>query len=270
MIIEITDIRSHETDVYSRLTEAQLMGRQNRGDSLFIAESPTVINYALSAGFEPVSLLMPRKYLNTSGKELIEKCGEIPVYTADTDVLSALTGFEVTRGIMCAMRRKPLPDLSQILSSSDRIAVLENITDPTNIGSIFRSAAALGMDAVLLSDSCCDPLYRRAARVSMGGVFKLPWTYMHTGASADIKALKSCGFTTFAMALCENTINIDDPILMRAERLAVILGSEGNGLCQSTIDECDYTVMIPMYNSMDSLNVAVAASICFWQICRCK
>ena len=260
-IIEITDFNAPELDVYARLTEAQLLNRHNLKEGLFIAESPNVIHRALDAGYEPVSFLMERKHIEGQAKEVIARCGDIPVYTAEFDVLTQLTGFQLTRGMLCAMRRKELPTVEQIIKNAKRIAVLEDIMNPTNLGAIFRSAAALNMDAVLLTPACSNPLYRRSCRVSMGTVFQVPWAWLE-----DVSQLKALGFQTAAMALKEDSLSIRDPRLANAEKLAVVLGTEGDGLADSTIAACDFTVHIPMSHGVDSLNVAAASAVAFWQL----
>ena len=265
-IIEITDIAAPELDVYARLTEAQLMSRQNASRSLFIAESPKVIRYALSAGYEPVSLLAEKSHMHEEAMDIIARCGDTPVYVADMPVLKNLTGFPLTRAMMCAMRRKPLPTVESVCAHAKRVAILENVVNPTNVGAIFRSAAALGMQAVLLSPGCCDPLYRRACRVSMGTVFQIPWTYLPSWPDAGLKQLEDMGFVTAALALSDKSVSIDDPALQQAERLCVILGAEGDGLTEETIAQCDYTVKIPMFNGVDSLNVAAASAVAFWEL----
>ena len=264
-ITEITDFNSPELDVYARLTEAQLLNRFDPKNAMFIAESPKVIHRALDAGYRPVSILVERSRMTGESLEAIERCGNIPVYTADMDVLTQLTGYQLTRGLLCAMRRSPLPALDQVLAGAKRVAVLEEIMNPTNVGAIFRSAAALGMDAVLLTAGCSDPLYRRSARVSMGTVFQIPWTFADENWQ---ETLRSLGFKTAAMALTDDSVSIDDPALCAEEKLAIVLGSEGDGLSQSTIARCDYTVKIPMYHGVDSLNVAAASAVAFWQLCR--
>lgn len=269
-IIEITDINAPELDVYVRLTEAQLRNKLEPEKGIFIAESPKVIDRALDAGFEPVSLLMERRHLEGQGKRMIERCGDIPAYTADRSVIEELTGYQLTRGILCAMRRKPLPTVEELCKDAKRIAVLESIVDVTNIGAIFRSAAALGIDAVLFTPNCCDPLYRRAVRVSMGTIFQTPWTRIGEENSdwpeKGIERLHALGFKTAAMALSDNSISIDDPVLREEEKLAIVLGTEGDGLSNSTIAACDYTVKIPMYHDVDSLNVAAASAVAFWEL----
>ena len=273
-IIEITDFNSSELDVYARLNENQLLHRYEPKSGLLIAESPKVVERALDAGYEPVSLLLEKKHVTGEAKEIIARCGDIPVFTAELDVLTQLTGFQLTRGVLCAMRRKPLPTVEEVCAGARRIAVLENVMNPTNIGAIFRSAAALNMDAVLLTSACSNPLYRRAIRVSMGTVFQIPWTYLdgeienkESGKypKSDISRLKELGFKTAAMALCDDSVNIDNPQLMSEDKLAIILGTEGDGLANSTIDGCDYTVCIPMSHGVDSLNVAAASAVAFWQ-----
>ena len=267
-IIEITDFSAPELDVYARLTEAQLLNRFEPAKGLFIAESPKVIHRALDAGYQPVSLLMERKDIDGSAAEILARCPEIPVFTADEELLCRLTGYHLTRGVLCAMRRPPLPDMEALCAGAKRIAVLENVQNPTNVGAIFRSAAALGMDAVLLSPGCSDPLYRRSARVSMGTVFQIPWTFTPAWPEVGLDKLKEMGFATAALALREDSVSIDDPNLLAQEKLAVILGSEGDGLVNHTIAACDYTVMIPMYHGVDSLNVAAASAVAFWELRR--
>ncbi|MBQ3532416.1 MAG: RNA methyltransferase [Oscillospiraceae bacterium] len=271
-IIEITDFSDPQLDVYARLTEAQLLNRHCLTEGLFIAESPLVIGRALDAGYEPVSLLMERKHIEGQAREIIARCGDVPVYTAEFDVLTQLTGFMLTRGTLCAMRRKPLPSAEEICQSARRIVLLENVMNPTNVGAIFRSAAALNMDAVLLTPGCSNPLYRRSARVSMGTVFQIPWTYLGSEMAhwpeQGMARLGQMGFKTAAMALSDDSVCIDDPALMAEEKLAIILGTEGDGLAQTTIDGCDYTVKIPMSHGVDSLNVAAASAVAFWQLGR--
>ena len=264
-IVEINDFSAQELDVYARLTEAQLLNRFEPEKGLFIAESPKVIQRALDAGYEPVSVLMERKHVEGEGREILAQCGDIPVFTAEFDVLTQLTGFQLTRGMLCAMRRKPLTSVETLLHSARRVAVLENVMNPTNVGAIFRSAAALGMDAVLLTSACSDPLYRRAIRVSMGTVFQVPWTFLPED-KTDVALLHSLGFKTAAMALNDDSVSIRDPRLASEERLAIILGTEGDGLANTTIDGCDYTVRIPMSHGVDSLNVAAASAVAFWQL----
>lgn len=269
-IIEITDFSAPELDIYARLSETQLLHYHEPEKGIFIAESPKVVERALDAGYSPVSLLVEQKHINGQAKEVIGRCGDIPVYTADFDVLTQLTGFQLTRGVLCAMYRKQLPSIEEICTGARRIAVLENIMNPTNIGAIFRSAAALNIDAVLLTKACSNPLYRRAIRVSMGTVFQIPWTYLEDETSAwpqpGIKHLNNLGFKTAAMALSDEAIRIDDPVLMSEKKLAIVLGTEGDGLAPSTIADCNYTVCIPMSHGVDSLNVAAASAIAFWQL----
>lgn len=269
-IIEITDFSAPELDIYARLNENQLLHYYEPANGIFIAESPKVVERALDAGYEPLSLLLERKHIDGQAKEVIERCGDVPVYTADFDILTKLTGFQLTRGVLCAMRRKTLPSVEEVCAGARRIAILENVMNPTNIGAIFRSAAALNMDAVLLTPACSDPLYRRASRVSMGTVFQIPWTYFDSKTSAwpqpGIALLKEMGFKTAAMALSDNSISIDDSRLMAEEKLAIILGTEGDGLANCTIEDCDYTVKIPMTHGVDSLNVAAASAVAFWQL----
>ena len=268
-IIEITNFEAPELDVYARLTEVQLLNRHEPEKGIFIAESPKVIERALDAGCTPNSFLTEHRYIEGQAKELIQRCGNIPVYTAEFDVLTKLTGFQLTRGTLCAMYRPKLPSVEEVCRNASRIVVLENIMNPTNIGAIFRSAAALNMDAVLLTSDCSNPLYRRAIRVSMGTVFQIPWTFLENKADQQYKGiqlLQDFGFKTAAMALNDQSISIGDPRLMDAEKLAVVLGSEGEGLTAETIAQCDYTVKIPMSHGVDSLNVAAASAVAFWQL----
>ena len=269
-IIEITDFTAPELDVYARLTEAQLLNREEPAKGLFIAESPKVIERALDAGCQPVSLLMEHKHIDSQAKDVIARCGDIPVYTSNLDILTKLTGFQLTRGVLCAMRRPALRSVEDVIGDARRIVVLENVMNPTNVGAIFRSAAALGMDAVLLTPGCSNPLYRRAARVSMGTVFQIPWTFigseMTDWPESGMAKLRELGFKTAAMALRDDSVSIDDPKLLSEEKLAIILGSEGDGLTNDTIADCDYTVRIPMYHGVDSLNVAAASAVAFWQL----
>ena len=269
-IIEITDFEAPELDIYARLSENQLLNRHEPEKGLFIAESPKVVERALDAGYVPVSLLLEKKHIDGQAKDVIARCGDVPVYTAEFDVLTKLTGFQLTRGMLCAMRRAPLKSVEEVCAGARRIAILENVVNPTNVGAIFRSAAALNIDAVLLTPACSNPLYRRAIRVSMGTVFQIPWTYLGSEASespdVDIKRLKALGFKTAAMALSDEAVNIDDPHLMAEEKLAIILGTEGDGLASHTIADCDYTVCIPMSHGVDSLNVAAASAVAFWQL----
>ena len=269
-IIEITDFYASELDVYARLNENQLLNRAEPQKGLFIAESPKVVERAMNAGYEPVSILIERKHIEGEEKDVIARCGDIPIYTAEFEVLKHLTGFALTRGVLCAMRRRPLPSVEEVCKGAKRIAILENVMNPTNVGAIFRSAAALNIDAVLLTPACSNPLYRRAARVSMGTVFQVPWTYFSGDESAwphpGIDVLHKLGFKTAAMALCDDSVSIDDEKLMAEEKLAVILGTEGDGLATATIADCDYTVKIPMSHGVDSLNVAAASAVAFWQL----
>ena len=260
-IIEITDFLDPALDVYARLTENQLLNRENPENAMFIGESPKVIERALDAGYEPVSILVERKHIEGEAKDIIARCGDIPVYTADFEVLTQLTGFQLTRGMLCALRRKKLSSAAEICRDAKRVAVLENVMNPTNVGAIFRSAAALGMDAVLLTNGSSNPLYRRAIRVSMGTVFQVPWTFIES-----VSELQELGFKTCAMALREDTLSIRDPRLQAEPKLAVVLGTEGDGLADATIDHCDYTVRIPMTHGVDSLNVAAASAVAFFQL----
>ena len=267
-IVEITDFSAPELDVYARLTGAQLRACPQGG--LFIAEGVTVIGHALDAGYRIASLLMERRHIVGKAAGLIARCGDVPVYTADSRTLEQLTGFALTRGVLAAFYRPELPTLAQVCAGARRVAVLEGLNDPTNVGAVMRSAAALGMDAVLLTPSCCDPLYRRAVRVSMGTVFQVPWTRIGQQAQdwpeGGMTLLREMGFATVAMALSEDSVEIDDPCLVREERLAVILGAEGDGLAKTTIARCDYTARIPMLHGVDSLNVAAASAVAFWQL----
>lgn len=311
-IIEITDFAAPELDVYARLTENQLINRHEPEKGIFIAESPKVIERALDAGCVPVSILAERKYVEAEAKKIesekeiekgiekqvIERCADIPVYTAEFDVLTQLTGFQLTRGMLCAMYRPKLPAVEEVCKNARRVAVLEDVVNPTNVGAIFRSAAALNMDAVLLTPACSNPLYRRAIRVSMGTVFQIPWTFLDEASSriepedrtetepengkgngikengikdrTDIGRLRDLGFKTAAMALCDASVDIDDPQLMAEEKLAIVLGTEGDGLAVNTIYDCDYTVCIPMSHGVDSLNVAAASAVAFWQLGKRK
>ena len=262
-LFPITDFADPALDVYARLTENQLVNREDLSQGLFIAESPKVIERALNAGYVPGSFLMEPRHVETQARDILARCGEVPVYIAPLDVLKQLTGFPLTRGMLCAMRRRPLPTVETVCAGAKRVAVLEDVMNPTNVGAIFRSAAALGIDAVLLTQACSDPLYRRAIRVSMGTVFQVPWTYLPEGWPQTLRAL---GFTTAAMALCDASLPIYAPQLKRADRLAVVLGTEGDGLAESTIAACDCTVRIPMTHGVDSLNVAAASAVAFYQL----
>ena len=264
-VIEIEEYSSPELDVYARLTENQLVNRADPENGLFIAESPNVIDRALDAGCVPVSMLLEKKHIAGQAAGIISRCGEIPIFTAALPVLTQLTGFPLTRGVLCAMRRPPLPEPERICDGARRIAVLENIMNPTNLGAIFRSAAALNMDAVLLTPACCDALYRRCVRVSMGTVFQIPWTYLRCAwPEPGVDWLRARGFKTAAMALSEQAVSIRDPRLLEADRLAVVLGTEGDGLAPETVARCDYTVKIPMSHGVDSLNVAAASAVAFY------
>ncbi len=269
-IVEVTHLDQPEMAVFARLTEAQLRSRVEPEKGIFIAESPKVIQRALDAGYEPLSLLMERRLLEGPGAEVAERCGNAPVYTAERDVLAELTGYPLTRGVLCAMRRRPLPAVETICAGARRVAVLEGIVDSTNIGAIFRSAAALGVDAVLVTPTCGDPLYRRAVRVSMGTVFQVPWTRIGDSPAdwpgPGMERLRAMGFSTAAMALSPEAVDIADPALAEAERLAIVLGTEGDGLASATIAQCDYTVKIPMARQVDSLNVAAASAVAFWEL----
>ena len=274
-IIKITDFNIPELDVYARLSEVQLL-RYNEPDlGLFICESPKVITRALDAGYLPLSILIEDKEIKEEALDIIGRCDtlvpNLPVYTATHEVLSKLTGFNLTRGMLCVMQRNPLPSVGEITKNARRIAVMEDVVNPTNVGAIFRSAAALNMDAILLTPACSNPLYRRAARVSMGTVFQAPWTFFEQGTSEDVdknyvKQLQNLGFKTVAFALRDDSISIDNPRLAQEEKLAIILGTEGEGLKDSTLELCDYTVKIPMSHGVDSLNVAAASAIAFWEL----
>ncbi|MCC8121413.1 MAG: RNA methyltransferase [Oscillospiraceae bacterium] len=271
-VIELNDLSRPELDVFARLTEAQLRNRLEPEKGIFIAESPKVIHRALDAGCRPLSLLMERRQLTGQGRAVIDRCGDAPVYTGERALLKELTGYTLTRGILCAMRRPCLPDVERLCAEARRVAVLENITAATNVGAIFRSAAALGMDAVLVTPSCCDPLCRRAVRVSMGAVFQIPWGRIGNDPAdspeVGLNMFGRLGFQTAAMALREDALSVDAPELRQAERLAVVLGTEGDGLGADTIARCDYTVRIPMERGVDSLNVAAASAVAFWQLGR--
>lgn len=262
-IIEITDFNAPELDVYARLTEAQLLNKEFPEKGLFIAESPKVIERALDAGYKPVSCLMEKKHIEGEGKSILARLKDIPVFCAEFDILTQLTGFKLTRGMLCAMKRKPLPEVREICKNKNRIVILDKVMNPTNVGAIIRSAAALGMDAVLLTKGCSDPLYRRSARVSMGTVFQIEWAILENDNLDEIKAL---GFKTVAMALKDNSLSIGDSRLAKEEKLAIIMGTEGDGLSDKTISKCDYTVKIPMYHGVDSLNVAAASAVAFYEL----
>ena len=276
-IIEISDFNAPELDIFARLKENQLQHYFEPSPGLFIAESPNVIERALNSCCNPHSILVESSRIEKEAKEIIARCGDVPIYSASFDVLTKLSGFQLTRGLLCAMYRPVLPSVKEICKNARRIAVLENVMNPTNVGAIFRSAAALGMDAVLLTSGCSDPLYRRASRVSMGTVFQIPWTYfdkteLSTGAESSsnnyVMKLKQLGFTTASMALKEVSTSVDNPVFKTCDKLAVILGTEGEGLCNETIEACDYTVMIPMAHGVDSLNVAAASAIAFWNLVK--
>jgi len=272
-MIEIEDIHIPELSIYLNLNETQLLHYYEPELGIFIAESPNVIIRALDAGCEPISMLCEARYLENETAEIVQRCAasgkqDIPVYVGSNELLRGITGFSLTRGILCAMRRKELPNPLQLVSDFSRIVILEDVVNPTNVGAIFRSAAALGMDAVLLTRPSSDPLYRRASRVSMGTVFQIPWTYLGEDEADDLKQLREMGYRTVAMALCEDSVNINDPSLRKEEKLAVIMGTEGEGLKQETISACDYTVCIPMTHGVDSLNVAAASAVAFWELGR--
>lgn len=265
--MEITEFSAPELDVYARLTERQLLHPEDNSDGLFIAESPKVIARALDAGIAPVSLLMERRRLSDpEEREIIARCGGVPVFTADVSVLKELTGFPLTRGTLCAMRRPIEPAAEAICAGARRVAVLENIENPTNLGAIFRSAAALGVDAVLLTPDSTDPLYRRCVRVSMGTVFQVPWTHLDAWPDEGLARLRAMGFRTAALALRDDSVSVDEPALLAEEKLALVLGTEGDGLAAQTIAACDWTVRIPMSHGVDSLNVAAASAVAFWAL----
>lgn len=270
-LIEIESLDAPALDAYVRLTEAQLRNRLEPEKGIFIAESPKVIERALDAGLEPLSLLMAREHVEPCAA-LIERCGNVPVYTGNSTVLEELTGFKLTRGVLCAMRRYPLPRVEELLADARRVAIFEGVIDHTNVGAMFRSAAAFDVDAVLVTPTCCDPLYRRAVRVSMGTVFQIPWTRigksMHDWPDPGMSILHELGFKTAAFALTNDSVSLDDPALNAEPRLAMIFGTEGDGLNKTTIDASDYTVKIPMSHGVDSLNVAAASAVAFWQLCR--
>lgn len=266
-IIEISDFQDPRLDLYARLTENQLLNRQDPANAIFIGESPLVIERALEAGCTPQSILVEKKHVDGKAKHIIDRCGDIPVFTAELDILTQLTGFKLTRGMLCAMRRPVQPTAQALCARAKRLVVLENIMNPTNIGAIFRSAAALGMDALLLTPGCSDPLYRRAVRVSMGTVFQMPWAYWdEPWPESGMDFLHAQGFQTVAMALREDAISLKDPRLQEADKLAIVLGTEGDGLAASTIAHCHHTVRIPMSHGVDSLNVAAASAVAFFQL----
>ncbi len=268
--IDITDFNAPELDIYARLSENQLLHYYEPQVGLFIAESPKVIQRALNAGYEPVSFLIAKEQINAETTSIIEQCNQVPVYTAEFHILTNLTGFQLTRGMLCALKRSSLPTLEKVCQNARRIAILENVMNPTNVGAIFRSAAALNMDAVILTSGCSNPLYRRASRVSMGTVFQVPWTILSDSEwpTVCMDTLHNMGFKTAAMALSDNSVSIDDEQLMSEDKLAIILGTEGDGLADLTIEGCDYTVKIPMTHGVDSLNVAAASAVAFWQLGR--
>lgn len=273
-IIELTDLdEREELQLYTSLNEAQLLHYYEPNGGIFIAESPKVIERALDAGCQPVSFLMEKKHVQTQGREILERCPDVPVYVAKPEILAQVTGYQLTRGMLCAMKRPDLLPVEEVCKHAKRIAILENVVNPTNVGAIFRSAAALGMDAVLLTGGCADPFYRRAIRVSMGTVFQIPWTYIEGKTCAwpeeGLSCLRKMGFKTAAMALKNESVSIDDENLLAEEKLAVILGTEGDGLATDTIADCDYTVLIPMAHGVDSLNVAAASAVAFWELGRC-
>ena len=271
VIHEITDLTAPELDIYARLTQAQLRNRLEPEKGIFIAESPKVIARALDAGYQPLSMLMERKQITGPAQEILTRCGDVPVYTADRELLAQLTGFALTRGVLCAFRRPAPRTVEQVCAHARRVAVLEGIVDSTNVGAIFRSAAALNMDAVLITPSCCDPLCRRAVRVSMGTVFQVPWTRIGSEARVwphdGLSALHDAGFSCAAMALTDDSVSLDDPVLRKIDRLAIFMGTEGAGLGAKTIAGCDHAVRIPMAHGVDSLNVAAASAVAFWQLC---
>ena len=262
-IVEVISLEQEGVEVYGTLTEAQLRNRLEPDKGIFIAESPKVIHVALDAGYEPLSLLCERRHITGDAASIIERCGDIPVYTGERDLLASLTGYTLTRGVLCAMRRPVPPSVEEVCCDAQRIVVIDGVTDTTNIGAIFRSAAALGIDAVLLTPTSCDPLNRRAVRVSMGSVFLVPWTWIEGEVTPTLNAI---GFKTAAMALSDDSIALDDPVLKREPRLALIMGTEGDGLSQEAITTADHVVRIPMQHNVDSLNVAAAAAVAFWEL----
>ena len=270
-IIQIDDLNDPQLDIYARLSEAQLLHFYEPEEGIFIAESPKVIQTAFDEGYEPISFLVEDKHIKTQAKDILSQWSDIPVYTAKFDILKQLTGFGLTRGMLCAMHRKPLPLVEDICKKKERIVILENIMNPTNVGAIFRSAAALNMDAILLTKGCSDPFYRRSIRVSMGTVFQIPWTFINDTISwpdQGIHILKQLGYKTVAMALTDHCVSINDKQLLSEDKLAIILGTEGYGLCDETIKSCDYTVKIPMAHGVDSLNVAAASAVAFWELSK--
>ena len=267
-VIYLDSIDRAELDVYARLTEAQIRNRLEPELGVFIAESPKVIRLALDAGFEPVSFLMEEKHVDGDAKEILSRCPGVPVYTGDRTLLQSLTGYTLTRGVLSAMRRKPLPDPKTVLQGAERVAVLEGVADAANLGAIVRSAAALNVDAVLFSPTCCDPLNRRAVRVSMGTIFQVPWTVLPDWPEGGLRLLRDHGFFSAAMALVDDSLAMDDPRLKSCRRLAIVLGTEGDGLSRETIAACDFTVKIPMAHGVDSLNVAAASAVAFWELRR--
>lgn len=263
MTYEISLIHDERIAMFASMTEAELRNRLNFEQGIFIAESPKVIRVALDAGYEPLAMLCEQKHIDGDAADIISRCPEMPVYTGNRELLSSLTGYTLTRGVLCAMRRKPAPSVEDILKGARRVCVIDAVCDTTNIGAIFRSAAALGIDAVLLTRSACDPLNRRSIRVSMGTVFLVPWTWLD-----DYRQLHDLGFKTAAMALSDNSITLSDPTLKAQPRLAIIMGTEGDGLPQKTIEDADFVVRIPMYHQVDSLNVAAAAAVAFWELTK--
>ena len=263
-VIEITSLQHPGVEVFSQLTEAQLRSVLHPDEALFIAESPKVIRVALQAGHQPVALLCERKHIEGDAADIIRQCPHLTIYTGNRQLLSALTGYTLTRGVLCAMRRPQLATVSEVCRNARRVVVIDGVVDTTNIGAIFRSAAALGIDAVLLTRNSCDPLNRRAVRVSMGSVFLVPWTWV----DHPVESLRHLGFKTIAMALTDNSVPLDDPPLKQIDRMALIMGTEGDGLPTGTIREADYVVRIPMAHGVDSLNVAAASAVAFWELCR--
>lgn len=269
-IIEIHDINAPELDIYARIKDVQLYHYYEPDAGVFIVESPALVERALESGYQPESFLCEPKYLEKLSRRIFDKMPDIPVYTAPLEVMEQITGYHLTKGVLSIFKRRPNPSVAEIINNKSRIVVLENTQNPTNVGAMFRSAAALGMDAILLSADCSDPLYRRSSRVSMGTVFQIPWTYLDTPDTSwpekGMEYLHANGFKTIAMALCDNSISLDDPKLKQEEKLAIVMGTEGDGLTQNTIAACDYTVKIPMYAGVDSLNVAAASAVAFWEL----